>query len=65
MISYSLTLLKNARSGKMLEKDGIDAEVIDLRTLPPIDRDTLIASAKKNRKGAGYARKRRKIWRRS
>ncbi len=47
MISYSLTLLKTLEAAKMLEKDGIDAEVIDLRTLSPIDRDTLVASSKK------------------
>jgi pyruvate dehydrogenase E1 component beta subunit len=30
-----------------LEKDGISAEVIDLRTLRPLDYDTLIASVMK------------------
>jgi pyruvate/2-oxoglutarate/acetoin dehydrogenase E1 component len=34
----------------LLTKDGIDAEVVDLRTLRPLDRDTVLASlAKTNR----------------
>jgi len=30
-----------------LEKEGIDAEVIDLRTIRPMDTDTLVASVMK------------------
>jgi 2-oxoisovalerate dehydrogenase E1 component beta subunit len=33
-----------------LAKEGIDAEVIDLRTLLPLDRDAIIASVKKTNK---------------
>lgn len=40
--SYSLTLVEQA-----LEGSGIDAEVIDLRTLNPLDWDTIAASVKK------------------
>ncbi|HBU11495.1 MAG TPA: alpha-ketoacid dehydrogenase subunit beta [Clostridiales bacterium] len=47
IISYSLTLLKALQAAEMLEKDGIDAEVVDLRTLTPLDAETIIASAKK------------------
>jgi pyruvate/2-oxoglutarate/acetoin dehydrogenase E1 component len=47
IISYSLTLLKALEAAKMLEKDGIDAEVLDLRTLSPLDEQAIIASAKK------------------
>ncbi|MDL2236430.1 alpha-ketoacid dehydrogenase subunit beta [Christensenellaceae bacterium OttesenSCG-928-K19] len=47
IISYSLTALKALKAAEMLEKDGIDAEVVDLRTLTPLDAETIIASAKK------------------
>lgn len=32
---------------KLLEKDGIEAEIIDLRTLVPYDRDAILNSVKK------------------
>jgi len=38
MVSYSLT------AAEALKKEGIDVEVIDLRTLSPIDMDTVIES---------------------
>lgn len=47
IISYSLTALKAMKAAEMLEQDGIDAEVLDLRTLTPLDKDAIIASAKK------------------
>ncbi|MCT2582228.1 alpha-ketoacid dehydrogenase subunit beta [Actinophytocola gossypii] len=34
-------------AGKLAESDGIDVEVVDLRSLRPLDRDTVIASVKK------------------
>lgn len=47
IISYSYTIHKCLEAAKMLEEDGIDAEVLDLRTLCPLDRETIIESAKK------------------
>lgn len=47
IISYSYTLIRALEAAAMLEKDGIDAEVVDLRTLSPLDTETIIASAKK------------------
>jgi len=47
IISYSYTLQKALKAAALLEKDGIDAEVIDLRTLSPLDTETIIASVKK------------------
>lgn len=35
------------KAAEMLEKDGIDAEVIDLRTIVPLDKETVIKSLKK------------------
>lgn len=47
IISYSYTLHKALKAAEMLEKDGIDAEVLDLRTLSPLDTEAIIASVKK------------------
>jgi pyruvate dehydrogenase E1 component beta subunit len=47
IISYSYTLHKALKAAEMLEKDGFDAEVLDLRTLSPLDHETIIASVKK------------------
>ena len=33
-----------------LAKDGINAEIVDLRTIAPLDVDTIIASVKKTHK---------------
>ena len=41
MVKYAL------EASQELAKIGIDAEVIDLRTIRPIDRDTIISSVKK------------------
>lgn len=50
IISYSYTLQKVMKVAQMLEKDGIDAEVLDLRTLSPLDTEAIIASVKKTGK---------------
>ncbi len=47
IISYSYTIHKCLEAAKMLEKDGIDAEVLDLRTLCPLDKEAIIESVKK------------------
>ena len=47
IISYSYTIHKCLEAAKMLEQDGIDAEVLDLRTLSPLDREAIIGSVKK------------------
>jgi pyruvate/2-oxoglutarate/acetoin dehydrogenase E1 component len=50
VISYSYTLQKVLKAADMLEKDGVDVEVLDLRTLSPLDTDTIINSVKKTGK---------------
>ena len=50
IISYSYTLQKTLKAAEMLEKDGVDAEVLDLRTLSPLDTKAIIASVKKTGK---------------
>ncbi|MXW93130.1 MAG: pyruvate dehydrogenase complex E1 component subunit beta [Rhodospirillaceae bacterium] len=45
--SFSLMMETALEAAEMLEKDGIAAEVIDLRTIRPLDTATVIASVKK------------------
>lgn len=47
IISYSKTVLMALDAAKALEAEGVDAEVIDLRTLVPLDFDTIAASVRK------------------
>lgn len=47
IIAYSKTVLTALDAAKKLEKDGISAEVIDLRTLVPLDFDTIAESVRK------------------
>jgi pyruvate dehydrogenase E1 component beta subunit len=50
LISYSLMLNKTLSAAEQLAGDGISAEVIDLRTLSPLDHDTLARSVQKTHK---------------
>jgi pyruvate/2-oxoglutarate/acetoin dehydrogenase E1 component len=50
LISYSMMLNKTLTAAEQLAKDGIQAEVIDLRTLSPLDHETLARSVKKTHK---------------
>jgi pyruvate dehydrogenase E1 component beta subunit len=45
--AYSKMLLLASEAASELAKDGIDAEVVDLRTLKPLDVATLVQSVKK------------------
>jgi pyruvate/2-oxoglutarate/acetoin dehydrogenase E1 component len=47
LISYSLMLQKTLTAAEELSKDGISAEIIDLRTLSPLDHETLAQSIQK------------------
>lgn len=47
IISYSKTVLTALDAAKELESKGIDAEVIDLRSLVPLDFDTIAESVTK------------------
>ncbi|SMG24350.1 alpha-ketoacid dehydrogenase subunit beta [Paenibacillus aquistagni] len=47
ILSYGLMVHTSMKAAAELEKKGIDAEVIDLRTLSPLDIDTIVASVKK------------------
>lgn len=47
IISYSFTVQKALMAAELLARDGIEAEVLDLRTLYPLDVEAVILSAKK------------------
>ena len=50
IVSYSIGVGFALEAAETLAQDGIEAEVIDLRTLRPLDRDTILESlAKTNR----------------
>jgi len=50
IISYAAMMYPALEAAGELAKDGIEAEVIDLRTLLPLDRETIINSVKKTNK---------------
>ncbi|MFN2431514.1 MAG: pyruvate dehydrogenase complex E1 component subunit beta [Gemmatimonadota bacterium] len=47
IVTYSLMVLKALKAAEELQGDGIDAEVIDLRTLVPLDMATVLESVRK------------------
>ena len=47
IISYSIAMKHANKAAEILAKDGIDAEVIDLLTISPYDKDTIMQSVKK------------------
>ena len=47
IISVALMVHRSLDAAELLAKDGISAEVIDLRTLVPLDKATLVDSVKK------------------
>jgi pyruvate dehydrogenase E1 component beta subunit len=46
IVSYSRTLLFALEAAETLAQKGIEAEVIDLRTIEPLDMDTILESVK-------------------
>jgi 2-oxoisovalerate dehydrogenase E1 component beta subunit len=50
IISYAAMMYPALEAAGELAKEGIEAEVIDLRTLLPLDRETILASVKKTNK---------------
>jgi len=50
LITYGGSLGKTLSAADMLAVEGIDAEVIDLRTLRPLDDDTILTSVRKTQR---------------
>ncbi|MDD4842593.1 MAG: transketolase C-terminal domain-containing protein, partial [Sphaerochaetaceae bacterium] len=47
IITYGKTVFTALEAARLLEDDDISAEVVDLRTLRPLDKDAIIASVVK------------------
>jgi pyruvate dehydrogenase E1 component beta subunit len=47
IVAWSMGMKYAMEAAEELAKDGIDAEVIDLRTLKPMDNDTIVTSVQK------------------
>ena len=50
IVSWAMGMTYALKAAEELANDGVDAEVIDLRTLRPMDTDTIIASVQKTRR---------------
>jgi len=55
LVTYSRMVHRSLEAAEILAKEGIDVEVIDLRTLKPLDIDTIIASIKKTGRFVGVS----------
>lgn len=47
IITYGAMVQESIKAAEQLEKEGISAEVVDLRTISPLDIETIIASVEK------------------
>ena len=47
LITYSFMVTKSLAAAEELAKDGIDVEVVDLRTVDPIDEEAILTSVRK------------------
>jgi len=50
LVTYGGTLFKTLDAAETLAKEGVEAEVIDLRVLRPLDAETVLASVRKTRR---------------
>jgi pyruvate dehydrogenase E1 component subunit beta len=50
LVTYGGTLFKTLDAAATLAKNGVEAEVIDLRVLRPLDAETVLASVRKTRR---------------
>lgn len=50
LVAWSYTVKECIKASEILSREGIEAEIIDLRTLIPLDVDTIVKSVKKTNK---------------
>ena len=50
IVSYAAMMHTSLEAANLLSQEGIEAEVVDLRTLLPLDRETILQSVKKTNK---------------
>ncbi len=53
IVTYSRMVLRALEAAEILAKEGVDVEVIDLRTLSPLDMDTIVKSIQKTGRFVG------------
>jgi 2-oxoisovalerate dehydrogenase E1 component beta subunit len=49
-VAYGMMLHHCLKAAEEMEKDGVSVEVVDVRTISPLDRDTIVNSVKKTGK---------------
>lgn len=47
IITYGMMVHKSVNAARQLEKEGVSVEIIDLRTILPLDSETILASVRK------------------
>ncbi len=47
VVTYGMMLHKSVTAAKILEREGFSVEVIDIRTMVPLDSETILASVRK------------------
>jgi pyruvate dehydrogenase E1 component beta subunit len=47
VVSYSLMVHRALKAAENLEKEGVDVEIIDVRSLNPLDKETILRSVEK------------------
>ncbi|SDE08529.1 alpha-ketoacid dehydrogenase subunit beta [Auraticoccus monumenti] len=47
VVAYSRMAVVATKAAELLAREGVDVEVVDLRSLRPLDRDTVVASVRK------------------
>lgn len=50
LLTYGMMLHESLKAAELLAQEDLDIEVVDLRTLAPLDRQTILASARKTGK---------------
>ncbi|HKV44929.1 MAG TPA: alpha-ketoacid dehydrogenase subunit beta [bacterium] len=50
IITYGATVWKSLEAAEVLEKDGVSVEILDLRTLLPLDDEAILQTVKKTNK---------------
>jgi 2-oxoisovalerate dehydrogenase E1 component beta subunit len=50
IVTYAAMVHASLQAAEMLAQEGIEAEVVDLRTLAPLDRETIFASVRRTSK---------------
>jgi pyruvate dehydrogenase E1 component beta subunit len=47
ILAYGIMVMRSLEAAELLAKEGIEVEVVDLRTLKPLDKETIIESVSK------------------